>query len=318
MSKVILNAKSGLRTHPSHSLTLNFLVILIASVTIGTTVGCKKSDSGGASEPAPAAAPAAPAPTPTPVDPTDAGYFSYELQEFNGTTTCKTDRHEFNSRRAYCEGLKNEDLNKSCAKEQRSHLVYNNCPKKTADGLEVPAYFDVDDLSFNAVVSKRTLFWTANDQPEANAAIACAGSVQEAQNMGFNGLILIKGSRMVVTQEGFNPWRERRNSKTPGLVNCLLPAGVAPEIPDSVPRKRLTTGTSSYEVTKFSSLFYRKSKIVELEVRCSSDPVKASHNGENQIGLLPGSKLVMPNIPGYRFEPGVRSSNQIWTVITCE
>jgi hypothetical protein len=292
-----------------------FIPLMVASIL----VGCKKSDSGGdspAPAPAPvAAAPAAPTPTPVPEDPKDMGYFSYEFQEFNG---CKTDKREFNSRRAYCEALKNEDLNRNCAKEQRSRLFYNNCPKKTVDGLEVPAYFDIDDLNIGTVVAKKTQYLAVNSDDEANAAIACAGSVAEAQNMGINGLILIKGSRVVVKQEGFSPWRNFRTSKIPSLVSCILPAGTAAENPDSTTRKRLTSGTSSFEVTKLTSTFFRKAKIVELEVRCSADPVRASHNMDNQIGLLPGSKLVMPNVPGYIFEPGHSSSNIAWTVITCE
>lgn len=81
---------------------------------------------------------AVPAPTPAPVNPTVttsdiSGEFTYEFS----VTGCSTGRQKFNSKQAYCDGLLNDPINKSCARDLRVEAYNRLCagPQVTQVGV---------------------------------------------------------------------------------------------------------------------------------------------------------------------------------------
>ena len=56
-----------------------------------------------------------------PAEPVD---YSYEL----ATKKCTTGKHQFDTLIEVCEALKNNDLNKGCALEERKELFDTSCP----------------------------------------------------------------------------------------------------------------------------------------------------------------------------------------------
>lgn len=52
--------------------------------------------------------------------------FSYKLEDSSNGTYCTTGYHEFTSLEETCKALLNDQLNNSCARDQRVNLYYNH------------------------------------------------------------------------------------------------------------------------------------------------------------------------------------------------
>lgn len=96
---------------------------LIASLSIFVTA-CSNGGGGGA--PAPTVSPApveTVKPAPAPTAPDIQGSFTYHFQ----STGCTTGQQKFVSKKAYCDGLLNDELNANCAREMRAEMYNRMC-----------------------------------------------------------------------------------------------------------------------------------------------------------------------------------------------